>query len=83
MAILEDGSNFLTPNSNNSLMAMHVNAYGISNYPVGALISSLGANGGSLEIVTPAPPGVVLLASGAICLLVGFAFRRRALILAA
>jgi hypothetical protein len=76
------GSNYLTNNANGDTMAMHIVVFDNAQYTGNAVVTGFGGNGPEVVIPSPAPPAVVLMASGAICSIGGFVFRRRKLSLA-
>jgi hypothetical protein len=77
IAVVGDGSNFLTPNSDGTLVAMHINAYANSDYSGGAIKTGFGAQTGAQPQPVPAPTALVMIASGGIFSGAGLALRRR------
>jgi hypothetical protein len=85
IAVVGTGSNFLTPNPDGFLIAMHINAYGNASYTGGALTTGFGANGGTGPGPNvPAPPTAILAAAGGLSFgLSGlFGWKRRRLAIA-
>jgi hypothetical protein len=74
-----NGSAYLANNDKGHLVATHIYQYSTSTYSGTAAFTGFATNGGGPEGIpsVPAPPVVVLLASGGFCGLGGFVFRRR------
>lgn len=78
IAVVGDGSNFFSSSNVSNMMAMQISAFGDSAFSqwLGTGIAMSGTMN-SLASPNPAPPSLVLLASGAMTGLSGLAIRRR------
>ena len=74
--VVGDGSNFFQPNSRGLFLMMHVISFGDAGY-TDWRGNGIAFNGPNTPVAAPAPPAIVLLASGAFTALGGFVFRRR------